>query len=373
MKICAIICEFNPFHNGHVRIIDRARELSGCDFVVCVMSGQFTQRGDMCRVDKFLRAKHAIKAGADAVVELPAPFAVAPAEIFAKGAVKIISSFDGELCLCFGSESGTSEDFLKAASLALNESKEFKALIAKGLDDGMSYIKSYSSAFAACGGDGTIIGTPNNVLGVEYCKAALRTDKPIKIFTAQRECGDVYAPAHTIRDLSKDGESVNGFMPDYSYADFNGAKDCTVRFEQACADAIFTGEKESIKRIYGCKEGLENRLKKLAEEFSGDYKKILENATSKRYSSARIRRIMTANLLRLYADETEIFLNSDISLKVLAVKSKVKKELLPLLTHITEDENSQKCYEINSYAYALWRYLSTPADYRNENEKMIII
>ncbi|MDE6691422.1 MAG: nucleotidyltransferase family protein, partial [Clostridia bacterium] len=88
MKISAIICEFNPFHNGHEYLISRAREINGCDKVVCVMSGSFTQRGDICRTDKFLRAKHAILCGADAVIELPAPFAVAPAEIFAQGAVK---------------------------------------------------------------------------------------------------------------------------------------------------------------------------------------------------------------------------------------------------------------------------------------------
>ncbi|MGN0812387.1 MAG: nucleotidyltransferase family protein [Candidatus Coproplasma sp.] len=373
MKICAIICEFNPFHNGHVRIIDRARELSGCDFVVCVMSGQFTQRGDMCRVDKFLRAKHAILAGADAVVELPAPFAVAPAEIFAKGAVKLITSFKGELSLCFGSESGTGEDFIKAAKTALDESEEFKARLAKGLDEGLSYIKSYSTAFAACGGDEAIISSPNNVLGVEYCKAALRADKPIKVFTAQRECGKDFAPAHTIRNLSVDGESFNAFMPHYSYVDYCSVSDRTARFEQVCADAIFTGEKENIKRIYGCSEGLENRLKRLTQSLGGDYKKIIETATSRRYSSARIKRIMTANLLRLYADETDKFLNSDISLKVLAIKRSALNGLLPLLDYTADNENSIKCYELNSAAYTLWRYLSERTDFTNYREKMIFI
>lgn len=373
MKICAIICEFNPFHNGHVRIIDRAKELSGCDFVVCVMSGQFTQRGDMCRIDKYLRAKHAIIAGADAVVELPAPFAVAPAEIFARGAIKLIASFSGELSLCFGSESGTGEDFIKAAKIALCESEEFKALIAKGLDEGQSFIKSYSSAFAACGGDEGLISSPNNVLGVEYCKAALCADKPIGIFTAQRECGESFAPAHTIRNLSVNGENFGGFMPDYAYSDYNSTPDRTARFELSCADGIFMGDKEKIKRVYGCSEGLENRLKKLCEECGGDYKSIVENATSKRYSSARIKRIMTANLLGLYADDTEKFLNSDLSLKVLAVRESVKKELLPLLDHTSEGESSKKCYEINSSAYNLWRYLSTPTTYKNQNEKMILV
>ncbi|MDE7301231.1 MAG: nucleotidyltransferase family protein [Clostridia bacterium] len=91
MKICAIICEFNPFHNGHAYLLKKARELSGCDAVVLIMSGQFTQRGEICRTDKFLRAKHAVLSGADAVLELPAPFAVAPAEIFASGAVKLLA------------------------------------------------------------------------------------------------------------------------------------------------------------------------------------------------------------------------------------------------------------------------------------------
>lgn len=373
MKICAIICEFNPFHNGHVEIIERARRISGCDFVVCVMSGQFTQRGDICRVDKFLRAKHAICSGADAVVELPAPFAVVPAEIFAKGAIKLIANFKGELSLCFGSESGTGADFVKAAEIALDESDEFKTLLAKELDVGQSFIKSYSAAFAAFGGNEWVISSPNNVLGVEYCKAALRANKHIEIFTTQRECGKEFAPAHTIRNLSASGNNYKEFMPYYSYEDFNASPDRTTRFEQACADGIFMGDKEDIKRIYGCSEGLENRLKKLCEEYSGDYRSIVENATSKRYSSARIKRIMTANLLRLYQDETESFLNSDLSLKVLAVRESVKKELLPLLDHTAENDNSTRCYEINSSAYALWRYLSAPTSYKNENEKMILV
>lgn len=373
MKICSIISEFNPFHNGHVKIIQSARELSDCDFVVCVMSGQFTQRGDMCRVDKYLRAKHAIFAGADAVVELPAPFAVAPAEIFARGAVKLITKFKGELSLCFGSESGTGEDFIKAAKLALDEGEEFKARLTEGLDRGVSYIKSYCAAFADCGGDETIISSPNNVLGVEYCKAVLNTDIPFKILTVKRECGKNFAPAHTIRTLSVDGDSFNSFMPEYSFADYVAIPDRTARFEQACADAIFMGERQNVMRVYGCSEGLENRLKKLAEQFNGDYQSIVESATSKRYSSARIRRIMTANLLRLYADDTERFLRSDLGLKVLAVKSKVKNQLLPLLDYKSDSESSEQCYEINSYAYSLWRYLSAPESSTNKNEKMVII
>ncbi|MDE6790385.1 MAG: nucleotidyltransferase family protein, partial [Clostridia bacterium] len=140
MEICAIICEFNPFHNGHAYLLRRARELSGCDAVLCVMSGSFTQRGEICRTDKFLRAKHAVLCGADAVVELPAPFAVAPAEIFARGAVGVISSIPQVKCVAFGCESGEAEDFLYAAKIANSESALFKATLEKHLDSGESYI-----------------------------------------------------------------------------------------------------------------------------------------------------------------------------------------------------------------------------------------
>ena len=92
MKILAIICEFNPFHNGHRYLLEKAKKLSGADAVLCIMSGNFTQRGEICVLDKYTRAKHAILGGADCVIQLPAPFAVAPAEIFAKGAIKILSS-----------------------------------------------------------------------------------------------------------------------------------------------------------------------------------------------------------------------------------------------------------------------------------------
>ena len=104
MKILAIICEFNPFHSGHEYLIEQAKRMSGCDAVLCIMSGNFTQRGEMCINGKYIRAKHAILGGADCVIQLPAPFAVAPAEIFASGAVKILSAIPDIKYLAFGCE-----------------------------------------------------------------------------------------------------------------------------------------------------------------------------------------------------------------------------------------------------------------------------
>ena len=118
MKYCAVICEYNPFHNGHKYQLGQIREQSGCDGILCVMSGNFTQRGDAAVFDKYERAKHAVEGGADVVLELPAAFAVSSAEYFAKGAAHILSSLPCVTRLAFGCESGTKEDFLRTAEQA---------------------------------------------------------------------------------------------------------------------------------------------------------------------------------------------------------------------------------------------------------------
>ena len=110
MKICGVICEYNPFHNGHKYMLDRVREQSGCDLLLCIMSGNFTQRGEPAVLDKITRAEHAVRGGADAVIELPAAFAVSPAELFAKGAVKLLTSLPSFSCLEYGVESGSAEN-----------------------------------------------------------------------------------------------------------------------------------------------------------------------------------------------------------------------------------------------------------------------
>lgn len=378
MKICAIICEFSPFHNGHAYLLDKARKLSGCDALVCIMSGQFTQRGEICRTDKFLRAKHAILCGADAVVELPAPFAVAPAEIFARGGVKLASGIDGEITLCFGCESGDAEDFNAAARLLCNEDETFKNKLSEELDKGQSFIKAYQAAFGACGGNEELLSAPNSVLGVEYAKAILRSGSDIKILPVKRvgagfndgNLKDNFSSASAIR-ANADNALVKGNMPECSYVDFISSTDNRERFEQLAADMLFLGDKDKLKRVYGCTEGLENKL--VACSAVNGYSEIVESCTSKRYSSSRIKRIICANLLGLYADKTEDYLKVELPHKVLAVRKDKADEILPLLKTIESGAIAKECYELTSSAYALWRHISTPLAIENANEKMILV
>ena len=149
MKICGIICEYNPFHNGHAYLLSEAKKQSGADALLCIMSGNFTQRGEMAGLDKFTRAKHAVLAGADAVIELPAVFAISPAEIFAKGAVKLLASCPSFDTLAFGCEDGDRISFLQTAKATADESRELKAAIRANLKAGMSLTKARHEAIAA--------------------------------------------------------------------------------------------------------------------------------------------------------------------------------------------------------------------------------
>lgn len=378
MKICAIICEFNPFHNGHAYLLNEARKVSGCDALVCIMSGQFTQRGEICRSDKFLRARHAILSGADAVVELPAPFAVAPAEIFARGGVKLASQIDGEITLCFGTENGNKEAFCAAARILSAENEDFKNKLTKELDGGQSFIKAYQSAFKACGGNSELLSSPNSILGVEYAKAILRSEKNIDILPIKRKGADFndgnlkdnFSSASAIR-ANAASQLIKSNMPESSYADFVASTDNQTRFEQLAADTLFLSDKEKLKRVYGCTEGLENKL--IACSALNGYDEIIQKCTSKRYSSSRIKRILCANLLNLYSDETEKFLHAELPHSILAVKKEKADEILPLFKSSEGDGNAKKCYALSSAAYALWLHLSTPLCFENVNEKMILI
>ena len=115
MKFCGIICEYNPFHNGHLYQLQEAKKRSGADALLCIMSGNFVQRGEAAVLDKFTRAKHAVKAGADIVIELPALFATSNAELFAKGAISLLSAIPSVSTLCFGAENADKTAFLLAA------------------------------------------------------------------------------------------------------------------------------------------------------------------------------------------------------------------------------------------------------------------
>lgn len=185
MKTVGIISEYNILHNGHKYHIDRARELTGSDYVIAVMSGSFVQRGEPAIADKYTRTRMALLAGVDAVFELPVYFSLGSAEYFATGAVKVLEALSVTDCMCFGSECGDIELLMKMSKLALNEDDGFSQRLLENIRSGQSFPKARSEAFRSLGADPGF-SSPNDILGCEYCKALQHLNSRITPFVLKR-------------------------------------------------------------------------------------------------------------------------------------------------------------------------------------------
>ena len=369
MKICAIICEYNPFHNGHLYQLREAKRLSGADAVLCIMSGNFVQRGEGAILNKFTRAKHAVMAGADVVIELPTVFATSNAELFAKGAVHILSSIPDVTTLCFGCETANKTAFKLAAKYLNNEPQEVSLKIKELAACGVSYAKARAQAWAGFI-PMELLCSPNNILGLEYTRAILDKGANIDILPIERVGGNYndptllgnYSSATAIRTALQKQNSVCDNVPDFVARDLpaqlENVLDCLEKY------AILSREKTEIAKVCDCKEGLENAFKKAALENPP----LHETLTSARYTTSRIRRIALQNLLKI--DETFIrdCLQADLYLHVLAAK-KERSDLLtalsassfPTILRAHSEDVLQgvakQCYEKDCYANEVYRLL----------------
>ena len=186
MKIVGLITEYNPFHAGHLYHMQRARELTGADYCVVLMSGSFVQRGEPAIFDKYRRTKAALLAGADLVLEMPVAFSTASAHEFAAYGVALLSAI-GVDAVVFGSECGQIET-LKQAAYALNhESAEFRERLQKGLKAGLTYPQARAKALEMEDTWASVLSSPNNILGIEYLRAAEDLHSPMEFYTISRE------------------------------------------------------------------------------------------------------------------------------------------------------------------------------------------
>ena len=374
MKFCFLIAEYNPFHNGHLRHIEHIKNDLGAEKVIVIMSGNFTQRGEMAILDKYTRARHAIIAGADMVIELPTVFANGNAETFAKGAINIISSLGVEGGLCFGVESGLKDDYLKLARALNDESKEYKNALKEHLESGVSLAKAKFLALKDTS-DGEfneeLISSPNNILGIEYTKAILKNNLSLEIFPFERNSchNDLtlkkgITSASSIRNallLNKKGK-VKKCLPKFVFKDL---KPLNSNFENMLLTALLLSSSEKLKDLPDCTEGLENRIKALSKD-NLNLEQLIEKISTKRYTKARIRRILVANLLSITNDTTFDALNSKLYAKVLAVNESAKDLIsllsstssVPLITRKSDVVNlkktAEKIFKIDTLAVDLY-------------------
>lgn len=390
MKICATVAEYNPFHLGHLKHIDYMKNELGAERVVVLMSGNFTQRGEPAVLNKFTRAKQAIIAGADAVIELPTVFATANAETFATGAINLLDDLGAVDGLCFGVESGIKENFFALASAMLDETKEFKKILKSHLEEGVSLAKAKFMTVKELKGEEfseELISLPNNILGLEYSKAILKRNSGIQTYPMLRD-GDHNSlilkkgitSATSIRQKIREGKlkKLKKSLPPYVYEDL---KPYPFAFDKITTAALLTATKEDLAKISDCTEGLENRIKALVKD-NKHIDALVDKISTKRYTAARIRRILVANLLGITKDFTDECLNSRLYAKVLAVNSD-NKDIISILAEnsripvITRKSDTQelkktalKSYELDVLANDIYN-LATDENV-NENQMLII-
>ena len=229
MKIVGLIAEYNPFHNGHKYHIEKAKEVTGADHVIVVMSGNYVQRGTPAIMPKHMRCEAALKAGASLVIELPVCYATASAETFAFGAVSILDKLGCVDAICFGSECGSIKNLQLISKILTDEPAEYKEALKFYLKAGNSYPLARQNAMTDYFNSDIatpILAQPNNILGIEYLKALYRMDSDMEPFTITRvsshyhdeELQEEFSSASAIRNEIMNNEEFNleGQIPDES-------------------------------------------------------------------------------------------------------------------------------------------------------------
>ncbi len=316
MKVMAVICEYNPFHNGHAYQLRKQKEELSCDAVLCLMSGHFVQRGEPAVCDKWARAKMALSSGADLVLELPAAYSLCSAEGFAQGAVSLLSALGLDGYLAFGSETADIDKLTVAAELCQNE--QFEEEIRKHLATGVSYPQAYRLAAASLLDEETaaVLDNPNDVLGIEYLRALKRTGASLKPAVVKREKGqhdvlkpdDEFLSATGIRERLFAGDEISSFMPPAAYETL--MDECKLGRAPVSAEGlsmllcyvIRQKSASELKQISGVSEGMEMRLKQAAGTCRS-FSEMVSAIKTKRYPQTRIQRILMKTLLGITKDD----------------------------------------------------------------------
>lgn len=305
MKVCGVVAEYNPFHNGHLYQLKEAREKTGADVIIVAMSGNFLQRGEPAVVDKWDRASIALQHGADLVVEIPAAFSVQPADIYAKGAVELLAHMGIDI-LSFGSESGEGSDFEQAASVYIEKEKEINDLFQKEQKQELTYAQNMSSILSKHFPELRLdLTQPNNMLGFAYAKVLKESNSSIKIETVRRksshyhdqeiEAGNEIASATAIRKLlfSEDDWTDREYLPFPK-----GMEEILKMNHPINWDDFFpylkyrvtTSSLSELSHIYLMEKGLEYRVKDVMKR-SLNMNEYLTQLKTKQLSWTRLQRL----------------------------------------------------------------------------------
>lgn len=336
MKIYGIICEFNPFHNGHEYLIDKIKSYGDGD-IICLMSGNFVQRGEPAIEEKYARATKACTAGADMIIELPCIYACSNAENFAFGAIKTLKAL-GITHLAFGVENTSIEILEKIADIKLKNSIEFQNAFKNEIENGICYNTALKRAIAKQFKDNEkileILNKPNNILACEYLTAIKKLNAAI-IPLAINRCDngfesinnkDKFLSATAIRKLIYDKKDIKKFLPKYANILNPLTPSQKEIFEKIVILNIRNIQPAKLEKFYDYSEGIEYRIKEMADKFS-NLNDIINNVSTPRYKVSRVNKLLIYPTLNISKNLVKLSKTTKPFAKLLVIK-KDKKYLL---------------------------------------------
>ena len=327
MAVLGIVAEYNPFHNGHLHLIKEAKQIDSFNAVLCVMSGNFLQRGEPAICNKWARAEMALKSGADLVIELPFCFSVRSAYYFAQGALKLLQQTAVVTHLAFGAEYSNMQVLSSIADLLANEPIAYSRLVKENLATGKSFPLARSLALQQYMGKRSaelqkILPGSNNILAIEYLRVIKEEGLPFTPVLIQRKGSSYhdtelspYASATAIRQSLLASHGLNELsesLPQDSLSILQreiSAGRCPVSLgtlERTVLFKLRTMSLQDLSDIYEISEGLESRFKEAAN-YSGTIEQLLKTVKSKRYSFTRIKRTLMYILFALTTEQVKRF------------------------------------------------------------------
>jgi predicted nucleotidyltransferase len=357
MNTVGIIAEYNPFHNGHKYHLEQSKKITGADYVVVVMSGNYVQRGEPAIVDKWTRTKMALQNGADIVIELPSIYASSSAEGFAHAAISLLNATGIVSSVCFGSETADISFMKELADILVNEPEPYKTLLKSELSKGLVFPKARANALKAyTKNESSFIESPNNILAIEYIKALNRLKSAIVPYTIQREAAQYHSTsidsdissATAIR-LNLKNNTINAIdhvIPKESIDTFLDTLNKGIGpiyfddYSQLLHYKLRTQSVEQLSDILDITEGIENRI--LNASYSHFMiSDIVNFVKTKRYTYTKIQRALLHILLDFKKADIQAYSNTLPYLRVLGFRKSseallsnlCKKAIIPVITN----------------------------------------
>ena len=362
-KVLGIIAEYNPFHNGHLLHLTKSKEETGAEYSICIMSGNFVQRGNTSIVNKWVKTEMALKCGIDLVLELPTVYSISSAENFAEGAIKLLNSLKIVDTVSFGSENSDIDILNRISGILYEEPKQYVEFLNEELKKGLSFPKARENAILLYLNDqkySNILNQPNNTLAIEYLKALKKYKSHIMPIAIKREKAfynsncivDEYASATAIRNMIVNNQfnDIRKVMPRLAYdllmqeIENNQYVIDISKFEKEILYSIRRLSTADLKKFPEVNEGLENAIKNAANSCN-TLAELINIIKSKRYTQTRIQRILLYILLNITKKDMYISRKTVPYARILGYSPK-GKELIseiynanPKITLITSVKN----------------------------------